>query len=118
MSCKETLQPLSCIKTIHTRLGIDTTHLLQQDSVVTLKGLKDVMVTAQGSKAIHSCIAMATTALAADGQRLRCVLCCVRLQACKDPEIYTCQLKDAQAKSPDVICRATSPQQKLGTVAA
>ena len=57
-------------------------YLLQQHSVVSLKGLEDVMIAAQGSKPVHGGIAMPSTTLTADGQRLRCVLGGIRLQAC------------------------------------
>lgn len=57
-------------------------HLLQQHSVVAFKGLKDVMVTAQGPKAVYCCIAVAAAALTADGQCVGCVVGCVSLQAC------------------------------------
>ncbi len=57
-------------------------YLLQQHSVVSLKGLEDVMVATQGSKSVHSSIAMPSTTLTANGQRLRCVLGGICLQAC------------------------------------
>lgn len=57
-------------------------YLLQQHSVVSLKGLEDVMVTTQGSKPVHGSIAMPSTTLAANGQRLRGVLGGICLQAC------------------------------------
>ncbi len=57
-------------------------YLLEQHSVVSLKGLEDVVVAAQSSKPVDSCIAVASTALAADGERLCSVLGRVRLQAC------------------------------------
>ena len=55
-------------------------HLLQQHRVVPFKGLKDIMITPQGSKAVHSCIAMASTALSTDGQRQSCIVGGVCLQ--------------------------------------
>lgn len=61
--------------------GLGTAHLLQENCVVTLEGLEDIMVAAQGAKAVHSCIAMTATALTADGQSLCCVLRCVRLES-------------------------------------
>jgi len=57
-------------------------YLLQQHSVVSLKGLEDVMVATQGSKPVHGGIAMPSTTLTASGQRLRCVLGGICLQAC------------------------------------
>jgi len=57
-------------------------YLLQQNSVVSLKGLEDVMVATQGSKPVHGSIAMPSTTLTANGQRLRCVLGGICLQAC------------------------------------
>ena len=71
---------VGCLAAMTARMG--QTYLLEQHSVVALKGLEDVMITAQGSKPVHSCIAVAATALTADGQRLCCVLRRVCLQAC------------------------------------
>ena len=60
----------------------DEGHLLKEHSVVSLKGLEDVVVTTQRTKPVHSCIAMTTTTLTADGESLRCVLGGVCLQPC------------------------------------
>lgn len=76
----EQIVQMECLGAMTAKIGF--TYLLEQHSVVAFKGLEDVMITAQGSKPVHSCIAVATTALTADGQRLCCILRCVCLQAC------------------------------------
>ncbi len=72
-------QAVSCTST---RLTSCWAYLLQQHSVVSLKGLEDVMVATQGSKSVHGGVAMPSATLTANGQRLRCVLGGICLQAC------------------------------------
>lgn len=57
-------------------------HLLQQDSVVSLEGLEDVMVAAQLAQAVDGCVAMAATALAAHREGIGSVGSRVRLEPC------------------------------------
>ena len=61
--------------------------LLQQHSVVALKGLEDVVVTAQGSQPIDRRISMAAAALPADVERLGGVRGSVGLQPCENVDI-------------------------------
>lgn len=56
-------------------------YLLHEHSVVALKRLEDVVVTAQRPKAVDCCIAMTATGLSAHVQRCGGVGCGVRLQA-------------------------------------
>ncbi len=72
----------SAVSCTSTRLTSCWAYLLQQHSVVSLKGLEDVMVATQGSKPVHGGVAMPSATLTANGQRLRCVLGGICLQAC------------------------------------
>jgi hypothetical protein len=61
---------------------IAITHLLQQNSVVSLEGLEDVMVRPPGSHAVDSGIPVATAALTANRERVLRVIGCVCLEPC------------------------------------
>lgn len=83
-------------------------HLLQQYGIVPLKCLENIVIAAQGSEAVHSGIAVAATALPADGQRLCCVLCCVRLQACKQDSISKVETYiNEMHRQSHMMCRAS-----------